>query len=247
MKIMPRRKNRNSHEINVLNLINDTTSFQIVEAYKNLRANLLFALSTSDSHAVAITSSEPSAGKSYTCANLAITMAQTGNHVLIVDADMRKPVTHKLFQVPNQQGLSTLLSGSTAGVDDVLHKDIAPNVDLITSGPIPPNPSELLGHKRMENLLDTIAKTYDYIFIDTPPINVVSDAMMLTDKTAGVLMVARQRQSTIDEVHRAVDKYRTLEAPILGIVLTDVGSGGRGYAYGRYSYYSYNYYQYEYK
>jgi capsular exopolysaccharide synthesis family protein len=244
---MARRKKKDNKETTAQNLINAETSFQIVEAYKNLRANLLFALSTSDSKAVAITSSEPNAGKSYTCANLAITMAQTGNKVLIIDGDMRKPVMHKHFAQPNQQGLSTLLSGSTTKIDDVLHEGVAPNVDLISSGPIPPNPSELLGHERMKKLLDKVAAKYDYIFVDTPPINVVSDSMMLTKVTAGVLMVARQKQSTLDEVHRAVDKYRTLEAPILGIVLTDVGAGGRGYAYGRYSYYSYNYYQYEYK
>lgn len=115
------------------------TPFQIVEAYKAIRANLLFMLSTAAEKAVVVTSAEPSAGKSTTCSNLAITMAQTGAKVVIVDADMRKPVLHKIFRVSNNNGLSKLLSGLIKP-EDCINKSIMPNLDLINAGPIPPNP-----------------------------------------------------------------------------------------------------------
>jgi capsular exopolysaccharide synthesis family protein len=230
---------KNTKNIDHQHLIGKDTSFQIVEAYKDLRTNLLFTLSTSDSPVVVVTSSEPNAGKSYTCANTAISMAQTGSRVLLIDADMRKPVLHKLFRVNNLLGLSKLLSGHTEELVSALHQNIAPNVDMISSGPVPPNPSELLGHERMEILLDAVGKTYDYIFIDTPPINVVSDAMMLINYSAGALIVARQKQTTFDEVEQAVDKYHSIDARVLGVVITDLGKSSGFGNYNNYNYYEY--------
>jgi capsular exopolysaccharide synthesis family protein len=220
-------------------LLHRNTRFQIIEAYKNLRTNLLFSLSTSESHTVVITSSEPNAGKSYTCANLAITMAQTGSRVLVIDADMRKPRLHKIFGVSNEVGLSTILSGEAEELKNVLHTKVAPDVNFISSGAIPPNPSELLGHARMHALLDAVSQAYDYAFIDTPPVNVVSDSMLLMKQTAGVLIVTRQRQTTFDEAQRTVDKYKNFDAPILGLVVTDVKPNVRGY--GQHGAYDYEY------
>ena len=119
-------------------------TFQIVEAYKIIRTGLLFALSTAQEKSIVCTSAEPGAGKSATCSNVAITMAQTGAKVILIDADMRKPTQHKIFRVNNAQGLSKLLSG-LAAMKDTIQRDGLTNLDLITSGPIPPNPSELLG------------------------------------------------------------------------------------------------------
>lgn len=220
------------------------TPFQIVEAYKAIRANLLFMLSTAAEKAVVVTSAEPSAGKSTTCSNLAITMAQTGAKVVIVDADMRKPVLHKIFRVSNNNGLSKLLS-VLIKPEDCINKSIMPNLDLINAGPIPPNPSELLGSERMAGLLQTLSASYDYIFLDAPPINVVADSLMFLDKTAGAILVARQKQTHYDELQKAAESIRNLHSSVLGVVITDVSETNKPYA--MYKSYKYKSYDYEYK
>ena len=116
------------------------------------------------------------------------------------------------------------------------------NLDLITSGPIPPNPSELLGSENMLNLLNRLSEEYDYIFIDTPPVNVVSDAFMLAKKVAGVMLVARQKQTHYEELQKAVESIRALEANVLGVVITDVSEQNKPYgAYKSYKAYDYEY------
>lgn len=137
-------------------------TFQIVEAYKNIRTGLLFALSTTKEKSIVCTSAEPGAGKSTSCSNVAITMAQTGAKVVLIDADMRKPTQHKIFRVSNSQGLSKLLSG-LAPLKDSIQRDVVTNLDLIPSGPIPPNPSELLGSENMLLLLEQLSQQYDYV------------------------------------------------------------------------------------
>ena len=203
-------------------------TFQIVEAYKIIRTGLLFALSTAQEKSIVCTSAEPGAGKSTTCSNVAITMAQTGAKVILIDADMRKPTQHKIFRANNAQGLSKLLSG-LAAMKDTIQRDVVTNLDLITSGPIPPNPSELLGSENMLNLLNRLSEEYDYIFIDTPPVNVVSDAFMLAKKVAGVMLVARQKQTHYEELQKAVESIRALEANVLGVVITDVSEQNKPY------------------
>ena len=216
-------------------------TFQIVEAYKIIRTGLLFALSTAQEKSIVCTSAEPGAGKSTTCSNVAITMAQTGAKVILIDADMRKPTQHKIFRVNNAQGLSKLLSG-LAAMKDTIQRDVVTNLDLITSGPIPPNPSELLGSENMLNLLNRLSEEYDYIFIDTPPVNVVSDAFMLAKKVAGVMLVARQKQTHYEELQKAVESFRALEANVLGVVITDVSEQNKPYgAYKSYKAYDYEY------
>jgi capsular exopolysaccharide synthesis family protein len=222
------------------NLISDETPFRIVEAYKNLRANLLFSLSTSGNHTVIFSSSEPNAGKSFTCANLAITMAQTGTRVLVVDADLRKPIMHRLFRRENEDGLSRLLSGQTVEINGLLQREVMTGVDLVTAGPVPPNPSELLGHVRAKQILEAFTKAYDYIFIDTPPLNMVSDALLLMPYTAGVLLVARQGQTHLADLHEAAARCQSFGTAPLGIVISDTQAGANSY-YGKYGYYNYEY------
>jgi capsular exopolysaccharide synthesis family protein len=146
-----------------------------------------------------------------------------------------------MFNVENITGLSTLLSGGVNSIKEAIHFNVASGVDLMTSGVIPPNPSELLGHSRMENLLDAISQNYQYIFIDMPPVNVVSDALLLAKLTSGAIVIARQRQTTIDELRAVLDKYQEINAPVLGVAITDASREGRGvdsYAspYGYYEY-----------
>jgi capsular exopolysaccharide synthesis family protein len=168
-------------------------------------------------------------------------MAQTGAKVIIIDADLRKPTQHLIFKKANRQGLTNILAGFS-GVNELIDKDVEPGLDLIVSGPIPPNPSELLGTDHMGELLELLNAHYDYIFIDTPPINVVTDAMVLSGKIAGMVLITRQLQSTYDDLTRAVASIEFSGAAILGIVINAIrekqGVYGK-YKYSKYSYYSY--------
>lgn len=213
-------------------------SFQVTEAYKTLRTNLLFALAAGKNKAIVISSALPSEGKSSTCANLAVAMAQKSAKVVLIDADLRKPVQNQIFKCSNSKGLSGVLAGFD-NFEEVIRKSVKLNLDLITSGPIPPNPSELLGSEQMSSLLERLNEQYDYIFIDTPPINIVADALVISDKAAGVVMVVRHGQSNYSEITKAVASVEFANANILGLVVNGIKekSGRYGkYKYGRYSY-----------
>ena len=217
-------------------------AFRVAEAYKMIRTNLLFTLANANSKIVVFSSAEPSAGKSTLCSNLAIVMAQTGAKVLLIDADMRKPVLHRNFRVSKTLGLSKIL-GNLNKVDECVHHNVAPNLDLIPSGSIPPNPSELLGTDRMKQLLAQAEEQYDYIFVDSPPLGVVADALVVAPQSAGVVLGARQKQTTYDELEECVEAIKQINATMLGVVVTDVHSETSGYMrYDNKRYYrSYNY------
>jgi capsular exopolysaccharide synthesis family protein len=193
---------------------------QVMEAYKMIRTNLLFSLAPTSSRVVVFSSAEPSAGKSTLSANLAIVMAQTGARVLLIDADMRKPAQHHYFNKTCSVGLSSVLGG-LSGLAECIHEQVKPNVDLITAGPIPPNPSELLGSARMQELLEKLQNHYDYVFIDMPPLCVVADALVVAPHTAGVILAARRNQTEYDEFSAALEKVQITGAKLLGVVLTD--------------------------
>lgn len=237
----------NETNVNIAEKSSKRVAFQVMEAYKMIRTNLMFSLATKDSRAVVFSSAEPSAGKSTLSANLAIVMAQTGARVLLIDADMRKPTQHRNFQVSRAMGLSKILGG-LATVEECLNKEVKPNVDMIPSGPTPPNPSELLGSARMKSLLEEMGKQYDYIFVDMPPLCVVADALVVAPMVAGVVLVARHSQTMYEEFAEAMEKVETAGADLLGVVLSDMRSsvGGYGYGYGRYGYGRYGYGRYGY-
>ena len=212
------------------------STFQIVEAYKTIRTNLLFALAPCDNKIVVISSAEPNAGKSTVSCNLAITMAQTGARVLLIDADMRKPSQHKTFRVKKANGLSRILSGQLSE-EECICREVARGLDLIPSGSIPPNPSELLGSEAMSDLLDRLSVQYDYIFIDTPPLGVVADSLVLCNISAGTILVTRQRQTTYQELGAAIKSVQDVEGNLLGVVISDMRENPR--SYGRYEKYHY--------
>jgi len=217
--------------------------FQFSEAYKSVRTNLLFTLANTSNKVVVISSPEPDAGKSTTCAYLAQAMAQTGSRVLIIDSDMRKPTQHKLFRLNNNVGLSRLLGGF-GDVSESIQRDVSPGLDLISAGPIPPNPSELLGSKQLQDLLDVLSEYYDFIFIDTPPIRVVTDALLIGHLTAGVVLICRQKQTTYDDVKKCIENLAVAKSNLLGIIITDVSE--RHKPYGQYGNRN-NYQQYSYE
>ncbi|MBR6874192.1 MAG: CpsD/CapB family tyrosine-protein kinase [Ruminococcus sp.] len=220
--------------------------FAVTEAFKALRTNIMFALSTRNSKIFAISSALPSEGKSTIAANLAITFAQTDSKVLFIDADLRKPVSHRTFGLKNNLGLSTLLGGIDS-FREVLNSQVVNGLDVITSGPIPPNPSEMLGSENMKVLLDKLSAIYDYIIIDTPPINIVSDTLNLLPYIAGVCLVARQGITPNDAFEEAVNAIKFADGYVLGAIMGQVQTLGKKsykkgyYKYGRYSKYGYGY------
>ena len=217
-------------------------SFRVAEAYRMIRTNLLFTLANAENHIVVFASAEPGAGKSTLCSNQAILMAQTGARVLLLDADMRKPVQHRHFHLRKSEGLSKILCGMSE-IETCLHKDVVPNMDVILSGSIPPNPSELLGSVRMQKLLEWADKEYDYVFMDMPPLNVVTDALVVAPMAAGLVLVTRQRQTTYEEVQGSIEAIEQARANLLGVVITDVREAiaGHGLYERKYYYRSYDY------
>lgn len=215
--------------------LSDKTPFQIREAYKTIRTNLIFALGTRDKKIIEISSSSPEEYKSTTSANLAIAMAQTGARVLLIDADMRKPVQHKIFHLDNSRGLSKVL----AGLEELNHsirQNVMTNLDVFPAGPTPPNPSELLGSKNMEVLLDALKNYYDIIFIDTPPVNIVTDAVSMSKYTSGILLLVRQGKTQYRDIQSSVEAIHTANANLFGTIFVDAGNTktrhGRQYRYG---------------
>ena len=192
----------------------------VVEAYKKLRANLLFSLASASKKIVLVSSPEPNVGKSTTCGNLAVMMAQTGSKVLLVDADLRKPTLHKIFHVSKSGGITRHLI-NLCDWEECVSKEVAPNLDLVTSGPIPPNPSELLGSARMVQFLNQAAEVYDYVIIDTPPVNVVTDGLVLAARAAGVILLCRYNVTSYDELQEAIDNVKNVHGNLLGVIIND--------------------------
>lgn len=191
----------------------------ISEKYRTLRTNIRFAMAGKNLQTLVVTSSGPSEGKSTTSANLASVFAQTGQNVLLVDADLRKPVVAKTFDLPNETGLSVYLSDPNVRVEEIVQPSyILDNMDIVTSGPIAPNPSELLQSNRMNQFLTDLEKYYDTIIIDMPPVLVVTDAQIVSTKVDGTLLVVREEQSTKQSVKKSVELLRQVDANLLGVV-----------------------------
>ena len=225
-------------------IISENTPFFVKEAYKALRTNLVFSLTESGGKIILITSPCASEGKSTNCLNIAITFAETGAKVCVVDCDLRKPNMARLNKEKGNPGISNVLVNLN-NLDTVIRKGKYDNLDFIYSGNIPPNPAELLVSRKMDETLEELAKKYDYVFVDTPPMNVVTDTSLLVGRASGVLLVVRQGETTKDELSDALQQLDFVKAKILGILFNDLRMeqgkkiGGK---YGRYSrYYSYNY------
>ncbi len=208
------------------------------EAYRTLRTNIQFSSVDKPIRTLVVTSSGPSEGKSTTAANLAIVMAQTGQKVVLVDADLRRPVLHKTFGIPNNIGITTaLLAGDDVDLQAYLQPTEIDNLMLITSGPIPPNPSELLGSQRMKNVIERLTQLADIVIFDTPPVLVVTDAAVLSRQSDGVLLIADAGGTREPALAHAVEELRKTGANILGVALNRLDSRSRGYYYYYYYYY----------
>ena len=210
------------------------------EAYRNLRMNVMF-LSTDDTpiRTLVFSSPGPNEGKSTTSINFAVMLAQQGQRVLLVDADLRRPALHKAMDVLREPGLTNLLIGD-ADAREAIRPNVVPNLDLIPSGPFPPNPSELLNSQAMRRLLKKFAGAYSHIILDTPPILAVTDSAMLGTHADGVVLVLRSGETEQRAAERAVDQVRRVGVRILGAVLNEVASTTVEESYYMQHYYSYH-------
>jgi protein-tyrosine kinase len=207
------------------------------EAYRTLRTNIQFSSVDNPIRSLLVTSSSPGEGKSTTTANLAVVLAQTGQRVIVVDTDLRRPVLHKVFGIPNNIGLTTaLLAGESLSQEDYLQPTEIDTLSVLTSGPIPPNPSELLGSHRMQHLIEVLAQAADIVIFDSPPVLAVTDAVVLGRQVDGVLVVADAGNTREHALAQAVAELQKTGANVLGVALNRLDTRRGGYYY--YYYYS---------
>lgn len=205
----------------------------VSEQFRTVRTNIEFAGAALDQcQVVMFTSSAMSEGKSTVSANVAVTWAQAGKKVLLIDTDLRRPKLQATFRTLNLDGVTTVLTGKNS-VSDVIEPSFVNNLDILTSGPIPPNPSELLNSKRMASILDWARDNYDIVVLDAPPVLAVSDVQVLVPKTDGVVVVAKMGKTLKGDLRRTVEVLKLAKATILGCVeRVNTKRGDRGYGYG---------------
>lgn len=210
------------------------------ESYRTIRTGILLSSADKTPQVILVTSGGPGEGKTACAANLAVAMAQAGeqagSRVLLIDCDMRRPRIHNVFGVEREPGMSTVLIGSTA-----FHDAIAPtgydNLDVVPCGPLPPNPSEILGSRKMKRFIEVLRKRYHRIVIDSPPITPVTDAVLLSQVADGVVMVIRAGETPRPLVEICIEQMQTAKAHILGAALNGVDIAKDGYYYYQYTYY----------
>ncbi|AND83737.1 polysaccharide biosynthesis tyrosine autokinase [Clostridium tyrobutyricum] len=208
----------------------------VSEAYRTLRTNIQFSSVDNEVQTIMITSSGPGEGKSTTSSNLAAVMAESGAETIIIDCDQRKPTLHKKFLVSNKKGLSDVLAGKAEFKDAVVSTGID-NLDLLTSGTKPPNPSGLLASRRMKTFIEELKEKYRYIIVDTPPVIAVTDAQIVSTYVDGCILVVASSQADRDAALKAKKLLEKVNANILGTVLNKVEAKGKGYYGYYYSYY----------
>ncbi len=211
----------------------------IAEDYRNVRTSILFSRVDSDQKIIAFTSTQPQEGKSATISNIAISFAQMGEKVLAIDADLRKPRLHKIFQVHNTVGLSDVLTGRIE-LDEAVQKTPVAHFSLLPSGPHPPNPAELLNSKKMKMLLETVRKRYEIVLIDLPPVLAVVDPMIVAALADMTVIVLKTGKTTRKPLLRTIEELRKAKARIAGVIFNDAESK-KGTFYT--PYFQYEYYQ----
>lgn len=199
------------------------------ESYRSLRTNIQYSSIDKQVKTLVVTSSNAGEGKSTVAGNLAYTFFQNGKRVLIIDCDLRKPSLHRKFNVSNEEGLTDVLVG-TSKLNNVMKK-IDDNLYLLTTGTLPPNPAEIIGSNTMENFLEQCKINFDYIILDTPPVQVVADAQILSTKVDGTIIVVRAGVTKKEDVHDTVNTLKKINANIIGTVLHAVDNSRNKYYY----------------
>jgi capsular exopolysaccharide synthesis family protein len=211
----------------------EVLSFSIKEAYKAIRTNIVLSVIKDGCKIITFTSPIPSEGKSTTISNVAVSLSKAFYKVLIIDCDLLKPRLHRTFNIDNKSGLSNVLSKLSSFEDSVKILENYSGLHVLTAGIAVPNPSEMLGSARMKELLDSLSEKYDYILIDTPPVNVLSDGLHIARISDGVIVVIRENHSTHDELKQAINSLQFISAKILGIVYNGSDSNSSGGTYGK--------------
>lgn len=206
----------------------------IAEQFRTIRTNIQFSMVDKELKTLMVTSASPGAGKSTVSANLAVTIAMQGKRVLLVDADMRKPTVHKTFELTNQSGLTTLLTDKETTIKDVAHRMPTEGLYVITSGAIPPNPSELLDSNRMTLLIKEFEEIFDLIIFDTPPVIAVTDAQVMASKVDGTLFVINKGVADKEMVKKSKELLDMVNANVIGAIFNrvDVSKDNYYYYYG---------------
>ena len=209
-------------------ILNKNTNFVIQEAYKSLRTNISFLIRGQKCKRFCITSSMPGEGKSITILNLAISIAQTGKKVLLIDADLRRPALGRLLAENAAPGLSNVLAGQLSAFE-ASRKQVYNNLDVMFSGDIPPNPSELLSSEQMMAMIEELSTQYDFILVDAPPVNMVSDCCIVANMLDGIVLLARQNKARKDGVRLAVNQLQLTNTKLLGCVFNGVAATAKRY------------------
>ena len=201
-------------------IVHEEAKSPIAEAYRTLRTNIQFSKTDGELKTIMFTSSGPGEGKSTTIANTAVALAQSGKNVILMDCDLRKPVQHKIFGKKNR-GITNILVEDVS-VQDFLQDTEIENLRILTSGPIPPNPSELLGSRKMQELLDYLKTQADYLIIDAPPVIAVTDACVLASKVDGITLVVNSGTIRPEMAQKAKDLLIKANGQILGVILNRI-------------------------
>ncbi|CAI3273351.1 CpsD/CapB family tyrosine-protein kinase [Enterococcus cecorum] len=209
-----------TNPVNLITLLNPNSS--ISEQYRTVRTNLQFAVAGDQPlRSMAVVSSGPDEGKSTSSANLAVVFAQAGRRVLLVDADMRKSTVHKTFGLSNEVGLSNLVSGQQSA-SSVIQPSGVDNLSVMTAGPTPPNPAELLNSHRMNVVIEELYQMFDLIVFDLPPVMIVADGLIMASKTDGTVVVIREGVTRKDSIIEAKNRLIQAKARILGVIYNGV-------------------------
>jgi protein-tyrosine kinase len=212
------KKTVNSNQRNIITHLDPRAP--ISEQYRTIRTNIQFSSVDESIQSLLITSSGPGEGKSTTVANLAIVFAQQGKRVLLIDADLRKPTVHYTFQLNNHIGLTNVLTKQST-IDASVNKTDIDNLFVMSSGPIPPNPAELLGSKAMDEFLEASLQQFDMVIFDTPPVLAVTDAQILANKCNGTILVVNSGKTEVEPAVKAKELLVNSNGKLLGVVLNN--------------------------
>jgi receptor protein-tyrosine kinase len=227
-----KERNREAVSRGLVTLVDPTHAS--AEAYRALRTNLFYSPADPRSKVIVLTSPGPAEGKSTTCANLGVVLAQAGKSTLIIDCDLRKPVIHKAFELRNLYGVVNVLVGERT-LQEVSHEPLA-GLKVVPVGPVPPNPAELLGSPRFGDLIDQVRPMFDYVLIDSPPTGLVSDSAIIAAQADGVLLVLDAGATRKTSVRKAMRDLKTIGANVLGTVMNGVDPQKGGYYGYQYTY-----------
>ena len=210
----------------------------VSEAYRMLRTNIQFANIDKPVKTLLITSAEPQEGKTTIAANLAVVNAQNGSDVTLMDCDLRRPTVHKRFKLTNQKGFSTMFISTLDSMDQIRQVTSIPHLSVLTSGPLPPNPSELIGSRRMTEILKRIGTRGDFIIIDSPPTLAVTDASILAPVVDGILLVITPGETRRTAVRQMIEQLSRVGGTILGVVFNNFNEHRSYYSYRSNKYYA---------